>query len=162
VNGQRLRQLAAWLAGVWTGLMAGVGFVAAPALFSTLAGADAGRVATRLFELDAYAGLGFGAALLVLTLRSSHDPLPAGASRFSAEMLLSLGALFCIVAGYFAVLPMMEGARAGAAGPSFAMLHAVAAGFFFVKVALVAILAWRLAGRRKAADDAIRVAGPTS
>jgi Domain of unknown function (DUF4149) len=159
VSARRQRQLAAWLAGVWTGLMVGIGFVAAPALFSTLARGDAGRVANRLFELDAYVGLAFGACLLILALRRSHEPLPAGASRFSAEMMLALGALFCIVAGYFAVLPMMEAARAGTPGPSFAVLHGVAAGFFFVKVIAVAVLAWRCAG---VPAQAVKAAEPTS
>ena len=159
MSARRLCQLAAWLAGVWTGLMAGIGFVAAPALFSTLARGDAGRVANRLFELDAYVGLGFGAVLLILALRRSHEPLPAGASRFSAEMMLALGALFCIVAGYFALLPMMEAARSGAAGPSFATLHGVAASFFFLRVVLVAVLAWRLAG---VPVQPVRAVAPTS
>jgi hypothetical protein len=163
VSARRRRQLAAWLAGVWTGMMAGVGFVAAPALFSTLTRGDAGRVATRLFEIDAYAGLAFGAALLLLALRRSHDGLAPGASRFNAEMMLSLGALFCIVAGYFALLPMMESARSGTAGLSFAALHAVASGFFLVKVVLGAVLGWRLSGPRVAPDRAeIRAAAPTS
>jgi hypothetical protein len=163
VSACRLRQFAAWLAGVWTGLMVGVGFVAAPALFSTLARADAGRVATRLFEIDAYAGLAFGVALLLLALRRSHEGAAAGASRFNAEMMLSLGALFCIVAGYFALVPMLESARTGAAGPSFAVLHGVASAFFLVKVVVVAVLAWRLAAPRVAPGGAaVKAAAPTS
>jgi hypothetical protein len=143
---RRLRQLAAWLSGGWAGLVAGIGFVAAPALFSTLARADAGRAAARLFALDAYLGLGLGAMLLVLALRDSHARALAGGSRFGAELMLALGALFCIVAGYFALQPMIEAARNGAPGPSFALLHRVAAAFFVVKFVAVAVLAWRLAG----------------
>jgi Domain of unknown function (DUF4149) len=143
---RRLRQLAAWLTGAWAGLVAGIGFVAAPALFATLARADAGRVAARLFALDAYLGVGFGAVLLVLALRDSHARALAGVSRFSVELMLALGALFCIVAGYFALEPMMAAARSGAPGPSFALLHGVAAAFFVVKFVAVAVLAWRWAG----------------
>ena len=163
MSARRLRQLAAWLAGVWAGAMAGIGFVAAPALFSTLDRADAGRVATRLFEIDAYGGLAFGAALLLLALHRSHDGAASGASRFNPEMMLSLAALFSIVAGYFALLPMIESARGGTPGPSFAMLHGVASAFFLVKVGVVAVLAWRLGAHPVAPAGAqIKAAAPTS
>jgi Domain of unknown function (DUF4149) len=158
-----LRVGAAWLAGVWTGLIAALGFVAAPVLFATLPRADAGRAAARLFEIDAYAGLAFGAALLVLGLRRSHDRAAPGSSRFNAQMLLSLGALFCIVAGHFALQPMIDSARSGEPGPSFAVLHGVASGFFVVKFVVVAVLAWRLAAGSavpRAADAT--AAAPTS
>jgi hypothetical protein len=52
--------------------------------------------------------------------------------------------LFCTVAGYYAVLPMMEAARAGQASVSFATLHIVSTGFFTLKGLLVLALAWRL------------------
>lgn len=67
----------------------------------------------------------------------------AGGSRFSAEMVLALAALFCIVAGYYAVEPMLAAAGRGE-GPSFAVLHGVASLFFVVKFVAVAVLAWRL------------------
>ena len=139
-----MRQLAAWLAGAWAGLIAGVGFVAAPTLFATLARADAGRVVGRLFAIDAYIGLALGAILLVLALRLARDRADGG-SRFSAEILLAFGALFCVVAGHFALQPMIEAARAGTSGVPFAGLHGVASAFFVGKFAAVAVLAWRLA-----------------
>jgi hypothetical protein len=139
----RARRVACWLAGGWAGLIAGIGFVAAPALFTTLARSDAGRVAARLFAIDAYFGLALGGVVLVFALREAHDRSDGG-SRFSAEMMLALAALFCVVAGHFALQPMIEAARSGAAGVSFAVLHGVASAFFLVKFVVVAALAWRL------------------
>jgi hypothetical protein len=151
-------RFAAWLAGLWAGAIAAIGFVAAPTLFATLARADAGRVAARLFEIDAYVGLAAAALLLVLGMRSPRAMRPAGSSRFSAELMLVLAALFAIVAGYFAVEPMIEAARRGEGGTSFAVLHGVASAFFVAKFVAVAVLAWRLAGRRVIATTA----APTS
>jgi hypothetical protein len=58
-----------------------------------------------------------------------------------------MGAVFCVVAGYFAVLPLMAQARAGQGGVSFMALHMVSTAFFAVKGLMVAVLAWRYAGR---------------
>lgn len=153
------RRAAAWLAGVWTGLVAAIGLVAAPVLFATLPRADAGRVAGRLFELDALAGLAFGALLLVLALQDARRQAATGRSRFSTEMLLVLAALFCIVAGHYATTPMLASAGRGAAS-SFAVLHAVASAFFLVKLVAAAALAWRLGRPASRADP--MAAAPTS
>jgi hypothetical protein len=147
-------RFAGWLAGLWAGAVAGIGFVAAPTLFATLPRADAGRVAARLFEIDAYVGLAAAATLLVLAMRNPQAMRPVGSSRFSVELMLSLAALFCIVAGYFAVQPMIETARRGEGGPSFAVLHGVASAFFVLKFVAVAVLAWRLTARRGGATAA--------
>jgi len=58
-------------------------------------------------------------------------------------MALALGTVFCTVAGYFAVQPMMTAARAGQGALSFGQLHAVSAVFFVAKGLLVLALAWR-------------------
>ncbi len=138
--------------------MAGVGFVAAPALFSLLSAADAGRVAGRLFVVDAYLGLALGVVLLLVARHLAQADAGRGGSRFSTEMILALAALFCTVAGHFGLQPMLEAARAGEGRASFAVLHGAAAVFFLVKLGAVAALAWRL-GRPSAA---IRAAGTTS
>lgn len=147
-------RFAGWIAGIWTGVMVAIGFVAAPTLFAILPRGDAGRVAARLFEIDAYVGLAAALVLLVLAMRSPRALHRIATSRFSVELMLVLAALFCIVAGYFAVQPMIESARRGEGGPSFAVLHGVASAFFAVKVAVVAALAWRLTGRRGGATAA--------
>jgi uncharacterized membrane protein YidH (DUF202 family) len=159
-----LRRAACWLAGAWAGLIAGVGFVAAPALFATLPRGDAGRVAAQMFKADATIGICVGAVLLVLCLQLARVASANGvSSRFSTEMLLVLGALFAIVAGYYAIQPMIESARRGEGGPSFAVLHGVASAFFLLKLAAVAALAWRLTGAPRApAAGAATAAGPTS
>jgi len=64
----------------------------------------------------------------------------------SVEMLLLLGTLACTVAGYFALLPMMDAARQGQGNLSFALLHAISSGFYASKGLLVLALAWRAAG----------------
>ena len=157
----RVRRAAAWLAGAWAGLIAAIGFVAAPLLFATLARADAGRVAARLFGVDATIGVCAGAVLLLLCLQIARRDAERGASRFSTEMLLVLAALFCIVAGHYATQPMIESARSGGGGPSFALLHGIASAFFVTKFVAVSVLAWRLT-RLPPADDAATVAAPTS
>jgi hypothetical protein len=158
-----LRRAAALLAGIWAGLIAGVGFVAAPVLFATLPRGDAGRAAARLFAVDATVGIGFGAVLLVLSLQLARRDAERGASRFSTEMLLVLAALFCIVAGHYAIEPMLAAAGRGEGGPSFAVLHGAASVFFVLKFVAVAVLAWRLTGATRApSGGAATAAEPTS
>jgi hypothetical protein len=82
--------------------------------------------------------------LMVERQRSQAAAARRAGSVFSANILLLLGTLFCTVAGYFAVQPMMEAARAGQGTVSFGMLHAISAGFFALKGLLVLALAWRL------------------
>ena len=138
--------------------MAGLGFVAAPSLFALLSRADAGRVAGRLFVVDAHVGLALGVVLLLIARHLAQADAERGGSRFSIEMILALAALFCTVAGHFGLQPMLEAARAGEGRASFAVLHGAAAVFFLAKLGVVAALAWRL-GRPAAA---IRAAGTTS
>ena len=137
-----------WLAGLWAGLLVGVGFIGAPAGFAVGLPALAGQAAARMFAQEAYASLGVGVLLLVLLRRRARVDAESGAgSMFSTDMLLVLGALFCTVAGYFAVQPMMEAARAGQGSVSFGVLHGVSASFYLMKALLVAALAWRLTAR---------------
>lgn len=139
----KLRQCAGWLAGLWAGEVMCVGALAAPAAFATLARPDAGRFVGRVFEQDAYVGLAMAALLLLLERRLNR----AGGPVFSVNVMLLLGAVFCVVAGYFAVLPLMAQARAGQGSVSFTALHMVSTVFFAVKGLAVAVLAWRYAGR---------------
>lgn len=144
MRAERLGRLGTWLAGAWTGLMIGLGAVAAPVLFALLPRADAGRVAARLFALDATIGIGAGAVLVMIGLQIGRERAERGlGSRFGIELGLALAGLLCIVAGHYALLPMIEDARAGRGTLSFGALHAIASAFFVVKVAIVAVLAWR-------------------
>ncbi|WP_119154448.1 DUF4149 domain-containing protein [Caldimonas tepidiphila] len=142
-----LLRLRCLLAGLWAGLILTLGAVAAPALFALLERSDAGRVAGRYFMIEAYAGLAAGVLLLLIERQLAGRAAEAGAagSRFSREMLLVLGALFCTVAGYFALQPMMEQARQGQGALSFGQLHGISSALFVLKGALVLALAWRAA-----------------
>ncbi len=138
---ERARRL---LPGLWAGWLLCVALLATPAPFALLATADAGRVAARMLAEEAYTSLALGIVLLVLErLKARRRAVSGQGSQFSAGMALALGALFCTVAGYFAVQPMMAAARAGQGALGFGQLHGISAAFFIVKVGLVAALAWR-------------------
>jgi len=141
-------RFAAWLAGVWTGVLAAIGGIAAPAAFAVVPPPTAGLIAGRMFAREAYAGIVVAVVLFVILRGRARANAAAGTgSALSADMLLVLGTLFCTVAGYFAVLPLMASARAGQGGLSFGALHAVSTAFFVLKGVLFAVLAWRLAPR---------------
>lgn len=133
-------RLRALLPGLWAGMLLCIALIAAPAAFATLPPADAGRVLARVFLPEAYASLLLGIVLALLERQRSHS---GASAQFSAELMLVLGALFCTVAGYFAVQPMMAVARAGEAALSFGQLHAISAVLFAIKGLLVLALAWR-------------------
>jgi hypothetical protein len=138
-------RFAAVIAGLWAGILLCIGAIAAPSAFAALASADAGRVVARIFALEAY--LSLGAAMVLFTIerqRSRSDAAAGRGSVFSANLVLLLGTLFCTVAGYFAIQPMMAAARAGQGTVSFMTLHAVSSSFFALKGLLVLALAWRL------------------
>jgi len=141
---QRWRSL---LPGLWAGWLLCVAALATPAAFALLPQADAGRLAGRMLAQEAYTSLVIGVLLLVLERVAARRAVVAGqGSQFSTGMVLALGAVFCTVAGYFALQPMMVAARAGQGPLSFGQLHAVSAAFYGVKVLLVLALAWRAAG----------------
>ena len=139
------RRVAAWLAGLWAGVLCGIGLIGAPAGFATTVAETAGRVAGRMFMQEAYLSL-LLAILLFLMLRKMAAASAQGGtgSVFDANMLLALGAIFCTVAGYFALQPMMAAARAGEGALSFGTLHGISASFYMIKAVLVSVLAWRL------------------
>ncbi len=132
------------LPGIWLGLLVCVAALATPAPFALLPQADAGRVVGRILAQEAHISLALGVLLLVLERLAARRAAAAGqGSGFSAGMVLALAALFCTVAGYFGLQPMMATARAGQAALSFGQLHALSAAFYALKVVAVALLAWR-------------------
>ena len=141
---------AAVVAGLWAGILLCIGAIAAPSAFATLVPADAGRVVARMFMQEAYLSLGVAIVLFVIERQRTRQGAAAGAgSVFSLNLVLLLGTLFCTIAGYFAVQPMMAAARAGQGTVSFMTLHAVSAGLFALKGLLVLALAWRLSSAAK-------------
>ena len=138
---QRLRLL---LPALWAGLLLCIALLATPAAFAVLPGADAGRVVARVFAQEAPLSLGLGLVMLMLERQAAQQAAERGqGSVFSADMMLALGTLFCTVAGYYALQPMMAAARAGQGSWSFGELHAVSLGLFVLKGLLVLALAWR-------------------
>lgn len=138
-----LLRLRAIISSVWFGLVLSVAAMAAPAAFAVLVRLDAGRFVGRLFALEAAASLGLAMALILIERRLTRDAPRA----MTAELLLIAGALFCTVAGYYALQPQMEAVRAGQAGLSFATLHAMSSGFFALKGMLLLALVWRSSAR---------------
>ena len=130
----RLRLL---LPPLWAGLLLGVAFIAAPSAFAALAPAQAGQVVARVFAAEAATSLS-GAVLFVLLERR------LGGRALGAPTLLALAALFCTVAGYYALQPMMAAARAGAGALGFGALHGISLAFFGAKTLAVLALAWRV------------------
>ena len=143
-------RFSAVLAGLWAGILLSIGAIAAPSAFATLVPADAGHVVARMFMQEAYLSLGVAIVLFVIERQRTRQVAAVGAgSVFSLNLVLLLGTLFCTVAGYFAVQPMMDAARAGQSSVSFMTLHAVSAGLFALKGLLALALAWRLSSAAK-------------
>lgn len=136
---ERVRRL---LPGLWAGWLLCIALLATPAPFATLAQADAGRVVGRIFAVEAPVSLALGVLLLLLERRRAAV---AGGSRFSTPMVLALLAIFCTVAGYYGLQPMMAAARAGQGSWSFGQLHGASFALFGLKLLAVVALAWRQA-----------------
>ncbi|MFY7865582.1 DUF4149 domain-containing protein [Roseateles sp.] len=135
-----LNRFSALLAALWGGLLLSVAGLAAPSAFAVLERAQAGLVVARLFSLEAQLSLGVGLLLMLMARRRARD---RGLPPISAEFLLPAGALFCTVAGYYALQPLMAAAKAGQGAWSFMALHGVSLGLYGIKLLLVLALAWR-------------------
>ena len=135
------RRLITLLAAAWLGALLAVALIAAPSAFAVLDRPAAGRLVGRLFALEAPISLVL--ALAVVLLERWRLRLESAPVRPTAAMLMALVGLFCTVAGYYALQPMMEAARLGQGALSFGVLHGLSMGFFGLKLLAVAVLAWR-------------------
>ena len=135
--------------GLWAGVLLCLVLIATPAPFAALSKADAGQVVARMFVQEAWLSLGLGGLLLLLERRVAAERAEAAqGSQFSLNLGLALVAIFCTVAGYYALQPMMADAKAGLPTPlSFGQMHAVSYSLFLVKVAAVTTLAVRAVRR---------------
>ncbi len=125
-----------------------VAAIATRAPFAVLSGPEAGRVAGRVLAYEANASVAFAVVLYLIVRHQARSAAAAGrGSVLSANLLLVLGTLFCTVAGYFALQPMMEVARSGQGSVGFGTLHVVSVAFFGLKTLLVLALAWRILPR---------------
>ncbi len=143
-----LQRFARLLAGLWAGLLVGIGAIGAPAGFAITTVEIAGRTAGRMFAIEAHVSLALAALLLMLTRKTvpavpDQPPMPT----LNTNLLLVLATLVCTIVGYFVLQPMMVAARAGEGSLSFGALHGLSAGFFALKGLLVLALAWRLTAR---------------
>ena len=143
-----LNRIASLLAGLWAGLLLGLGAIGAPAGFAVTTAEIAGRTAGRMFAIEAHVSLAAAMLLLLLTRQvAPTDPDQPPVPALNTNLLLTLGTLFCTIAGYFVIQPMMAAARIGEGSLSFGALHGLSAAFFVLKGLLVLALAWRLTAR---------------
>jgi cation transport ATPase len=141
---ERLRRL---LPGLWAGVLLCIAAIAAPAAFALLERPLAGQMVGWFFAREAW--LSLVAAVLLLAIERPRARAAAAAGRgsvLSTDMLLLLGTVFCTVAGYFALQPLMASARAGQGPLSFGQLHVISVAFFLAKLLCILALAWRAAG----------------
>jgi len=144
---ERLRRL---LPGTWAGVLLCIAAIAAPAAFALLDRPTAGQVVGWFFQREAWLSLVLAVGLLLLERPHARAAAAAGqGSVLSTEMLLLLGTVFCTVAGYFALQPLMAGARSGQGPLSFGQLHMISVGFFVLKLLCILALAWRAVGTRR-------------
>ena len=140
---ERLRRL---LPAVWAGVLLCIAAMVATAAFEMLDRPDAGRVVGRIFVQEAWLSLMLAVLLLAMERARAKGLAEMGqGSVLSTEMLLVLGTVFCTVAGYFALQPLMPAARAGQGPLSFGQLHLISTVFYGAKLVLVGMLAWRAA-----------------
>jgi hypothetical protein len=138
---ERLRRL---LPALWAGVLIGVALLGTPAPFAMLDRPDAGRVVGHIFLREAWMSLFLALVLIALERRRARDRAEAGqGSQFSPELALALGTVFCTVAGYFAIQPLLPAARLGQGALSFGQLHGISLAFFGLKIVLLLVLAWR-------------------
>ncbi|HEY8880874.1 MAG TPA: DUF4149 domain-containing protein [Roseateles sp.] len=137
-------RLQALLAALWGGFLLCIAFVATPSAFAVLERAQAGAFVARVFSIEAQVSLALGLVLLLIERRIARDAVEAGgaSNQFSARLLLPVVALFCTIAGYYGLQPMMADAKAGHGVASFAALHGASLALFGLKGLAVLALAW--------------------
>ena len=136
---------------IWIGSQLTIGYLVAPALFSSLDVSMAGAAAATLFRYEAWLGLVCALALLTLASRLVRG----GYGTYRRLRWIVLAMLVCVLVGYFAIDPFMRALResAGAAGASvaqapyaarFGMLHALATAVYVFESVLAIVLLLRL------------------
>lgn len=135
----------------WTGALLLLSLVVAPTAFDQLPRDVAGRLMARLFAVEAPVSCVVALIGVVAQRRAQANAWEDGrpARVLTVDLLLPVVVLFCTVAGYYALQPLMEQARASRTpgGLSFGALHGVSMAFFGVKLAVLALLTWRLSRR---------------
>jgi hypothetical protein len=140
------------IAGLWVGSLLAVGYLVAPAIFSTMTDRQAaGMVAGSIFKLEAYLSLIVCIGLMVL----ANLLVNRGLNQFRLIRWLLLAMLFCSVAAVLIFIPWMNALRDSALAegmpvmlsPSatlFGRLHGASSILFMIQSFLGIFLVWRL------------------
>ena len=140
------------IAGLWVGSILAVGYLVAPAIFSTLTDRQvAGMVAGSIFKAEAYLSIIICIALMVL----ANLLVTRGFAHYKPIRLLLLGMLICSAAASFILIPWLDTLRDQALlegmpvmlSPSadlFRKLHGVSGVLFLIQSVLGIYLVWRL------------------
>lgn len=143
------------IAGLWVGSLLAVGYLVAPAIFSTMTDRQAaGMVAVSIFKLEAYLSLIVCIGLMVL----ANLLVNRGLNQFRLIRWLLLAMLLCSVSAAFVFIPWMNALRDNALvqgmpvmlSPSatlFGRLHGVSSILFTLQSLLGIFLVWRLTKR---------------
>ncbi|WP_438980114.1 DUF4149 domain-containing protein [Polynucleobacter sp.] len=143
------------IAGLWVGSLLTVGYLVAPAIFSTMTDRQAaGMVAGSIFRIEAYLSLIVCIGLMVL----SNLLVNRGLNQFRLIRWILLAMLLCSVAAAFIFIPWMNTLRDNALAqgmpvmisPSatlFGRLHGVSSILFMLQSLLGIYLVWRLTKR---------------
>lgn len=124
-----------WAGSLWT-----IGYLVAPALFSTLADKVlAGTIAGHLFRIEAWVSVACAAVLIALITFGKAD---GRAVKRNPLLFIVCAMCFCTLVGYFGLQPFMAALRE-AAGPGgvmdsdarmkFGILHAASAAFYLIQ-----------------------------
>jgi hypothetical protein len=143
------------IAGLWVGSLLAVGYLVAPAIFSTMTDRQAaGMVAGSIFKLEAYLSLIVSISLMVL----ANLLVNRGLNHFRLIRWLLLAMLLCSIAAAFVLIPWMNALRDNALlqgmpvmlSPSatlFGRLHGVSSILFMLQSLLGITLVWQLTKR---------------
>jgi len=143
------------IAGLWVGSLLAVGYLVAPAIFSTMSDRQAaGMVAGSIFKLEAYLSLLVCIGLMVL----ANLLVNRGLNQFRVIRWLLLAMLLCSLAAAFVFIPWMNALRDNALdqgmpvmlSPSatlFGRLHGASSILFMLQSLLGILLVWRLTKR---------------
>ena len=145
------------IAGLWVGSLLTVGYLVAPAIFSTMTDRQAaGMVAGSIFRLEAYLSLIVCIGLMVL----ANLLVNRGLNQFRLIRWLLLLMLLCSIAAAFIFIPWMNALRDNALAqgmpvmlsPSatlFGRLHGASSILFMSQSILGVYLVWRLTKNRE-------------
>jgi Domain of unknown function (DUF4149) len=154
IGAQRLFIL---IAGLWVGSLLSVGYLVAPAIFSTMTDRQAaGMVAGSIFKLEAYLSLTVCIGLMVL----ANLLVNRGLTQFRLIRWLLLLMLLCSISAAFIFIPWMNTLRDNALAqgmpvmlsPSatlFGRLHGASSILFMLQSVLGVFLVWRLTKNRE-------------